>query len=177
MQSTIVLTQGITTDQFTSEIRPVSTDPNLSVQRLAQYFKGQTGGNYTSGIQMDLTIGSVAATATLTVSTTGPTNAETMSLLGTTFTAVTSGATGNQFNISATASVVATNIANAINNSATAVVTKNVSAAAVGAVVTLTAKTPGTIGNFLDLTESLTNVALVAFAGGTDGTAYTFDLL
>ena len=57
------------------------------------------------------------ATATLTFSSTGPTNNETFTLGNVTFTAKTSGATGNQFNISSTPAVVATNLAAAINAS------------------------------------------------------------
>lgn len=177
MQTLLVLTQGITADQFISEIRPVTTDPNLSTQRLANYLKGQSGGNYTSGISTLMTIDSAAATATLTF-TGAPTAAQTFVLLGTTFTAVASGATGNQFNIGATITETATNVVTAVNASATALVTRNVVASSVAGVVTFTAIVPGTVGNFLTLTEGLTNATAVNFASGTDGTnTFTFNML
>lgn len=177
MQTTLNITQSIDSAAFTGIIDPVATDPNLSVQRFANYLKGMTGGNYTSGISMLMNINAVSATATLTISSTGPANSETFVINGTTFTARTSGASGNEFNISATPSVVAANIAAAVNASATALVTGSVVASSALGVVTFSALTPGTMGNALVLTESLDNTVLANFSGGSAGTAYTFDLL
>lgn len=177
MQTTLNITQSIDSAAFTGLIDPVASDPDLSVQRFAQYLKGMTGGNYTSGISILMNIAAVSATATLTITSTGPANDETFVINGTTFTAKTSGATGNQFNISSTPSVVAANIAAAVNASVTALVTGSVVASSALGVVTFSALTPGTMGNALVLTESLANTALGAFAGGSAGTPYTFDLL
>lgn len=177
MQTTLNITQSIDSAAFTGLIDPVSTDPNLSVQRLANYLKGMTGGNYTSGISIVMNINAVAATATFTITSTGPANGETFVLNGVTFTARTSGATGNEFNISATPATVAANIVTAVNNSASAAVTNAVTASSALGVVTFTANYPGLMGNGLTISESLANTALVAFDGGSNGTAYTFDLL
>lgn len=177
MQTLLVLTQGITADAYVGITRPVTTDPDLSTQRLAGYLKGMAGGDYTTGLSILETVDSVASTATLTF-TGAPSNNETFSLLGTTFTAKTSGATGNQFNIGSTVTESAQNVVAAVNASATALVTRNVVASNVAGVVTFTAIVPGTVGNFLTLTESLSNATAVNFAGGTDGTnTYTFSML
>jgi phage tail sheath gpL-like len=90
-----------------------------------------------------------------------------------TFTAKTSGATGNQFNISTTPAPQATNMAAAINASAS--LAGIVTAEANGAVVTIYAELPGNMGNGLQISENLSNVALSSFAtedDGDDGTEY-----
>jgi hypothetical protein len=138
-----------------------------------------TAGNYTwsqSGSNVTLSPasamgsganGPVAASATIT-STGTASNGETMSLLNQTLTAKTSGAVAanGEFNISGTVGTQAANIAAAIN--------KAVSAKALAGVVTVTASVPGTIGNGLQISESLTNVTATAFAGGTDALVQTF---
>jgi hypothetical protein len=118
--------------------------------------------------------GPVAAAATVTISATGPTNGQTMTILNTTFTAKTSGAVAAnaEFNISATAATVAASLVSAINATAA---TKNavVATNALG-VVTVTSLVPGTLGNGFQIDiGSLSNSVLVAFAGGTDANVLT----
>ena len=106
--------------------------------------------------------GPVAATSTWTFSSTGPTNSQTCTVGNTTFTAVTSGATGNQFNINATAATVAANFAAAINGSTN--LQGICTAKAVSGVVTLTSTVPGLIGNGIQTgVGTLSNVVVVAF--------------
>lgn len=121
-------------------------------------------------------VGAVFATATLTVSGAGSSNGETCVVGNITLTAVTSSAdpTLGQFNISATPTTQAASMVVAINTIAT--LTGKVSAANVAGVVTITAAAPGLLGNGLQISEGLTNVALSAFSGGADGTAYTLTL-
>ena len=116
----------------------------------------------------------VAATGTLTVSAGGSSNNETCVIAGVTFTAKTSGATGNQFNISATAATQAASMVTAINASTD--LTGIVTAAAVAGVVTISAAQKGLIGNGIAISESLTNVAIsgaLLTAGAADATAIT----
>ena len=104
----------------------------------------------------------VSASDTLTL-TGVSTAADTILINGVTLTAVASGAVNNQWNVQGSAALQATEIARAINASSNSLVSGHVSAAAVGAVVTLTAVIPGVAGN------------AVTTAKGTDaGSVMTF---
>ena len=144
-----------------------------AMNNFIDYLGGLVGGSV-QGASLAFNQGMVRAYGTLTVATGGSANNETCSICGVTFTAKTSGATGNQFNISATAATQAANMAAAINASAS--LSGIVTASALLGVVTITAVVPGTIGNGLALSAgTLANVTLGAFANGSDGTAYTLD--
>lgn len=177
-QSSIVLTHGFTKQQLLDQLRIVATDPEFSIRRLTAWLRGQAGGTFSQNLVLRLNIGAVAGSAVLTVSSTGSVNNETMVLAGVTFTAKTSGATGNQFNISATPTTQAANMVAAFNASAD--LAGIVTASNVAGVITLTAVVPGIVGNALVVTESLTNVAVTTSfataATGVDGTIYTLDL-
>lgn len=115
-----------------------------------------------------------AASGTLTVSSTGSANNETCVVAGVTFTAKTSGATGNQFNISATPTTQAANMVAAFNASAS--LTGIVTAANVAGVVTITAAAKGKVGNGIAISSALTNcVASGALltGGAADSSAIT----
>lgn len=145
-----------------------------AANNFVDYLTGIIGGSL-QGASLAFKVGAVQAAGTLTVATGGSANNETCSICNVTFTAKTSGATGNQFNISATAATQATNMAAAINASSD--LTGKVTASASEGVVTITAVVPGLIGNGLQLSAgTLANVTLGAFANGTDGTAYNIDL-
>lgn len=141
---------------------------------LASYIESLASGVHTGTLVSYL--GSVQAAGTFTVSSTGPTAAETAVCAGTTLTAVASGAVpaNGEFNVNATASTVATGIALAINS--VAALSGIVTAVANSAVVTVTAVVPGVMGNGLIMSDAMTNVATVSFTGGSNGTSYTFDL-
>lgn len=110
----------------------------------------------------------VQATATIT-STGAAVDAETMLLANVTLTAKSSGAVAanGEFNVSATPATQATNIAAAIN--AVAGLSGICQATSALGVVTVTAVQPGKSGNGLQISESLTNVSVTAFASGSDG--------
>jgi hypothetical protein len=116
--------------------------------------------------------GPVAATCTIT-STGSAVNDETMLIGNQTLTAKTSGAVAanGEFNISATPTTQATNIKNAIN--AVVALQKTCTATSALGIVTVTAAVPGTIGNGLQLSESLSNVTVAAWSGGTDANVVT----
>ncbi len=141
------------------------------IQSYSNYFEGINGGEFRALI--DVAVGGVQAAATLT-STGAATATETLTIANVVFTARASGATGNEFNVSGTVGTQAANIAAAINASAD--LAGIVTATALLGVVTITAVYPGTLGNGLQISETLTNVTLSAFAGGTAGTALSCDL-
>lgn len=117
--------------------------------------------------------GLVQASATITVTSTGPTNTQTGTVLGRTITAVTSGAVpaSGQFNINASPTVVATGIALAINSLST--LSGIVTATSALGVVTVTAVEPGVLGNGYQLANvNLSNTTFSGsgfMAGGSDG--------
>jgi hypothetical protein len=122
-----------------------------------------------------------AGMATLVITFTGiPAAAGTITIAGVTFTAVASGATGNQFNAVTSAAQCATNLAAAINASSTPVVNPTmivscplrnaVNATASAGVVTVYTRISGTEWNSVTETESLTNAVITTqWAGGTNG--------
>jgi hypothetical protein len=174
-----VLTVPETADQFAS-LMGIQSSPtpeaHTSIKGMVNYLQGILGGVRSGSIS--LYNGAVQNTAVLTVSAGGSANDETMVLCGVTFTAKTSGATGNEFNISATAATQAANMVAAFNASAD--LTGIVTASNVLGVITITATLPGKFGNALVVTESLANVAVTTSfatsAAGSNGTIYSFDL-
>lgn len=115
--------------------------------------------------------GGVQASGTVTLSSSVST--DTVTINGTVFTEVASGATNNQFNHGASDTITAANLAAAINASTTPNIQNNVSATSALAVVTVLSKAQGTIGNFQTLAISAHgSVSAGTLAGGTDGTAF-----
>lgn len=177
----------------------INSTPNLKGLIVASYARGTvtttgvvtvtalgagTAGNYTwshSGSNVTLagatamsggTNGPISASATIT-STGAATAAETMSVCNVTLTAVASGAVpaNGEFNVSGTVGTQATSIALAINSVAS--LSGVVTAQAALGVVTVTAVTPGTLGNGLQISESLTNVTITQFLGGVNAIVLT----
>lgn len=157
---------------FKGRTRLISTDSRRSFNALSSYMAAIAGDPYVANCKV--ITGAVTATGTLTITSTGPTATQTFSVANVTFTAETSGATGNQFNINASPTIVAANIAAAVNASPnTAGIVK--AASALG-VVTFTSLAPGAIGNGLQLSAgTLSNTVASAFASGADGTTFKFD--
>ena len=121
-----------------------------------------------------------ASMATLEVTFTGvPAAGGSITIAGVTFTAVASGATGNQFNAATDAATCATNLRNAINASTTNVVNPTmascplrnaVNATSSGGVVTVYTRICGSEWNSVTEAETLTNASITAqWAGGADG--------
>jgi hypothetical protein len=123
-----------------------------------------------------------ATMATLVIAFSGlPTAAQAITIAGVTFTAVASGATGNQFNAVTDAATTATNLKNAINASttnalkpvgviaATAPLRNVVNATSSGGTVTVYTRCAGSDWNSVAETSTLANCAVTQWAGGTDG--------
>lgn len=142
-------------------IPAISGAQQLSVTRLSKFFNKLAGGNSSAlaaGTTLTHRLALVAATGTVTLATAIATN--TVTINGVVFTAVASGATANQFNVSGVNATDATALAASINASITALVTGVVTAAAVGPVVTLTAHAAGLGGNAYTLASSGATVAV-----------------
>lgn len=172
LQRLIITSQG-TTNDFKGQCSLVQGQlPALN--NFIDYLGGLSGGNV-NGATLAFQVGAVKAAGTLTVAAGGSANNETCTICNVTFTAKTSGATGNQFNISATAATQAASMVTAINASAS--LAGMVTATAALGVVTITAIVPGLVGNAIQLSAgNLANVTLGAMASGADGTAYTLNL-
>lgn len=104
----------------------------------------------------------IAATGTITFSGVSTAN-DTIVVNGVTLTAVASGATNNQWNVGSSASDQASKVAAAINASTT--LAGYVTAAAVGAVVTVSAVAEGILGNSVTLAKG-TDAGSVMTVGG-----------
>lgn len=111
----------------------------------------------------------VKASATLTLASVVATNS--CEVYGTTFTAVASGATGQQFNVGASDTLTAVNLKNAIN--ATAGVNTAVLATSDGAVVTVTAQDYGAMGNALPISGGTNITASGSTLAGGVSLSYT----
>jgi hypothetical protein len=156
------------------------TDSNLSMGGLdamnnfSDYVAGVIGGSI-QGANFDFNVGAVQASGTITQTSTGAANGQTLTICGVTFTARTSGATGNEWNRNNTVATSATNLAAAINASTD--LDGIVTAEALEGVVTLTCVVPGLIGNGLVMANvDCANTTVASFDNGSDGTAYAIDL-
>lgn len=136
--------------------------------------RGNTGSP-TYAEQITVTDGTTCAYASQTVTFSAPTALnDTLTIGGIAFTAKTSGATGNQWNIGASATLDAAACAAAINANTT--INKVLTATSSSGVLTLTMKIPGNVGNLITLAKSSTALTLggAALAGGASSTPVTF---
>lgn len=162
------------------EIVKHSNNYRLGLTQCAMVLKAIAGGNYLGSAVVG--VGSsafVKASGTATFSSTGPTNGQTCQVGLGTITFVTSGATGNQVNLSG--GVIATQCADMaalINTSST--FNTMFSAVATTTTVVVTCRMPGAFGNHITFTESLSNVTfsgsgfLTSGVGGLDDDPVTY---
>lgn len=166
---------GVTATYAKSSTSAIVTVTAAGAGTSGNYAWSQSGSNVTlagASAMSGGTNGPIAATATIT-STGSAVNDETMLLCNQTLTAKTSGAVAasGEFNISGTVGTQATNIAAAIN--AVAALSGVVTATASLGVVTVSSVSPGIVGNGLQISENLTNVAVAAFTGGVNAVVVT----
>lgn len=173
LQRLIINTPSLTANDFKSE-SPLTVGGFDAMNNFVAFLTGVIGGGQAAAL-FSFQVGAVQAAGTVTFASTGPTNGQTCTICGVTFTAVTSGATGNQFNINATPATVAANLVTAVN-AATSLAGIVTATRALG-VVTLTAVVPGKIGNGLVMANvNLSNTTFANFSAGADGTAYSVDM-
>lgn len=135
--------------------------------KLQRFIKNVVCG--VDGGQVFTGVGAAKASGTLTLASVVATKTATIN--GVTFTAIASGATGNQFNVGADDTATAVNLAAAINASASALVSEHVIATSAAAVVTVTAKRPGAAGNAVTIAggDATITASGARLTGGTDG--------
>jgi phage tail sheath gpL-like len=167
----IDLTIPVNSATYIAKTLPINTDSRRSFDGVSMYMAAMAGGVYSGTVTEN--IGVTNATGTLTISSTGPTAGQSFTVGNVTFTAETSGATGNQFNINASPTIVASNIAVAVNASPNTI--DMVTATSSGGVVTFTAHPAGNTGNGMELSAgTLSNAVASGFSGGSTPTTYTW---
>lgn len=174
--SKFVLVVTTTNDALTtfSEAGPNGSGSSLTtgagawetVHKIGAFLQSEAIGRGINIVYFDTAV-SASTTGTFTGS---PSNADTITINGVVFTAVTSGATGNQFNIGSSVTANATNLAAAINASTTARIVNTVGATSALGVVTFFSIVPGSSGITTTITESLGNFTLAATTFTTGGT-------
>lgn len=167
---TTVDTAAMVLDQLNPQSGASSSD---SLSRLGRYVDGLANSAfyYTT---VSEAVGATQATATFTVSSTGPTNGQVGTLVNQNLTAKTSGAVpaNGEFNINASATVVATNLTLAINS--TPLISALVTATSNAGVVTITSKHAGSTSNGLQISAgNWSNIVAAQFSGGSGGTVVT----
>lgn len=168
----LVITSSGTVADFKSNC-PLGMGGLDAANSFVDYLTGVIGGSI-QGASLAFKVGAVQAAATIT-STGTATAGQTMTLANITLTAVDADPGQNEFVVSATPATQTTNIAAMINASDD--LAGIVTAEASQGVVTVTSVVPGLLGNGLQIADvDLGNVAVAAFEGGTDGTAYNIDL-
>lgn len=149
-----------------------------AVKRIARYLWGiGNGANTNSSVVAQDGVSAASGTLTLASVLAGTV----VRVNNVPFTAVSSGATGDQFNVGGTNAEDATSLAAAITASATAGVSGVVTASASDNVVTVTAQDSGLHGNAITLsvdgTDASGTITLAAVTAGTvvrvNGTAFT----
>jgi hypothetical protein len=163
----------LSAQQF-KDICPLNADKYEAMNSLVDYFGALSGGNQMATVTAN--VGAVQAAARVTF-TGAPTNAQAGTLGNLSITAVTSGATGRQFNIGGSVAITATNFATMVNAQYPNVLTAVANSGADGR-VDITAVVPGVTGNNIDISiGNLANTTLTStFADGSNGTTYTLNL-
>ena len=177
---TINITTGSEAVQSIKNIflKPTS-DQREEARAVSNYFIDAAAGLRKMSCDVQVNSGSaVAASGTIAFSGVSTAN-DTILINGTTFTAVASGASGNQWNVKATPALQAAEVVRAINASATALVTSQVVASLSTSTVTITSLFPGVYGNTNTIAKgvdagSVMTVSAARLTGGVAPTANVY---
>ena len=139
MSKSVIIIDSPLTAAGMASVCPMGGGPIERLQSVENYIVALQGGNQVA--DMEMLMGAVGASATLTVSSTGSANGEIGTLLNVQLKAVTSGADPDdgEFNISGTPATQAANMEATI----VAVLGDKLDVARNGAVITVTSKMPG----------------------------------
>ena len=158
-----------------ANLQEVSTNYTGEANNLINYLAGLAGGSGAGNICSSLSSSAlVAATGTVTAASVQA--GDTVTINGVVFTATTSAAGANEFNIGASDTTCAAAIVTAINASTTALIQGFISPSSLLGVVTLTAIPAGVVGNAYTLASSNGSrlaVSAARLAGGTGGQGST----
>ena len=149
--------------------------PRQFVNQLINYLGGCAAGSYAMSMDVQVNGGTLApATGTFTGTSVVATN--TVTINGVTFTAVASGATGNQFNIGGTDTITMANLAAAVNGSVSALISGYVTATSASNVATVTAAHNGVLGNLVTIASGQGTIVAsgATLTGGTEATANVY---
>jgi phage tail sheath gpL-like len=151
----------------------------LTVVTITSLTVGAAGNNYdleSRGSGSVVVTGAGAQASGLLTCATAGAATDTLTVNGITFTAVASGAVGNQYNVGGTTTLTATAIALSINTSVTAGVLNYVYASSSGAVVTIRASRVGIFGNEFTLLAGQASITVSGsrLTGGTDSAVVNF---
>lgn len=144
--------------------------PKALVQSLSDYLLGVSSGtelgtgSAAPSIALSVNGSATAATGTVTFSNVATAN-DTVLINGVTFTAVASGATGNQWNVGTGASGSALGLATTVAASSTALITGVVTASASSGVTTVTASNSGFQGNSVTIAEGVDGGSVISVSG------------
>lgn len=140
-------------------------------QRVVDYIQRVLSGNELAqdssnppSIAISIQGNEVEATGSFTFSNTASAD-DTVLINGVTFTAVASGATGDQWNIGASATASAANLATTINASSTALIDGYVTASAASGVCTITSDFYGISGNQCTIAEGVDGGGVISVSG------------
>jgi hypothetical protein len=152
-----------------------TSDPKGEANSLMNYISGLCGGAVEGKMTVSLS-GSALVAATGTVTAASVQAADTITINGVVFTATSSAAAANEFNIGASNTTCAAAIVTSIAASTTALIQGFISASSALGVVTLTAIPSGVVGNAYTLASSSVGrlaVSAARLAGGTGGLGTT----
>lgn len=182
MSSKVILTLSSGTSQAQAAKLQVVTGKIEALRKVQNFLDAFSCGGqlaYSSSVSPQVLVetqaGAVAASGTFTLSSVVATN--TCSINGVTFTAIASGATGNQFNVGVSDTATAVNLAAAINASVSALVAGYVVASSALGVVTVSSAFYGLAGNQTLIVGSANIVASGAklTGGAADASALTLN--
>jgi hypothetical protein len=164
--SAIRLVVQTNSNKHNTYLNAIKADPNNTLNRIEAFFAALGVGAYRSNV--DINTGGTNASGTITFSSLA--NNDTITVNGTVFTAKTSGASGAvQFNLGANDTAAAANAVAALN--ANTAINSTLFGQSTGAVITLTCRVPGVIGNLCTIAISAHgSVSGANLASGADGT-------
>lgn len=172
MITTLELINDLSAADMNEKLMPSSGDKSGVVADLQNVLAGIVSGRMAANLKV--TVNPIKASGTVTLASVLA--ADTVTVAGTVFTAVSGTPTGAQFDISGSDTADAVSLVAAINAHAT--VSKYVVASSALGVVTLTAVVAGNLGNLVTLASSNgTRLAVsgAVLSGGSNATAYSFD--